>query len=94
MEKIAKNYFKTVFYIMVSKIHMVWVAVFFLAGIYSSAADSREPYYAPSYKTPGSYRSYSVSDSIDIQMAENELIGIMEEHNEYSWLVGQKELKE
>ena len=69
---------------MVSKIYMVWVAVFFLAGFYSSTADCREPYYAPSYETPRSYRSYTVSDSIDIQTAENELIGIVEGHNEYS----------
>lgn len=69
---------------MISKVSRTWITALVLAGIASSAAHGREPYYAPSYEPPRSYRSNSVPDSIDIQMVENELIGIVEGRNEYS----------
>lgn len=83
-EKIAKNYFKTVFDIMIPKIYTAWFVAIFLAGIFSSAAESRDEYYRPLYESPESRRSDRVHDTIGIHQIEDELIGIVQGRREYS----------
>ncbi|MFW6011917.1 MAG: hypothetical protein ACOC8R_02420 [Desulfosalsimonas sp.] len=76
---------------MMLKICTAWVAAVFLAGILSSAAESRYEYYRPLYENPESRRSGRVHDIIGIHQIENELIGIVEGRREYSVVLDRDE---